>query len=104
MWRFTGKDTKLKFELGFFLAASVHVPVTLFAAFLFTKTFDDTSVRLAKWIEVKLNIDGMENRYQSLATSELPLTESVAFTLSNDGGTDNLSRFLPQVEPQHRSA
>jgi peptidoglycan/LPS O-acetylase OafA/YrhL len=97
MWKVTGKGTKLRFELGFFLAASVHVPITLLAASLFTKAFDNTSVRFAKWIEVKLTVNGTETRYQSLAASELPLTESVVSPSPNNGDIDISSSVLPLV-------
>jgi hypothetical protein len=52
----TGKNTTLGFELGFLLAMLIHVPITFFIADLFTKMFDDTALRFAKWLELKLSI------------------------------------------------
>jgi peptidoglycan/LPS O-acetylase OafA/YrhL len=99
MWELTGKDTRLKFELGFFLATSIHVPITFFAADLFTKVFDDTSVRFAKWVEGKLDIDGSENVYQPVDSSSLPLTQLV-FSLNGSDVTDDTNRLCP---PLHAS-
>jgi hypothetical protein len=98
MWQLTGNDTTLKFELGFFLATSIHVPITFFAADLFTKTFDDTAVRFAKWVEGKVNIVEAEkcNQYQPLDELSLPLVElvfssnKVPLLITNIGSSNHL--------------
>jgi peptidoglycan/LPS O-acetylase OafA/YrhL len=56
MWMITGKDTTLGFELGFFLAMLIHVPITFFVADLFTKLIIGTSLKFTKWLESKLSI------------------------------------------------
>jgi peptidoglycan/LPS O-acetylase OafA/YrhL len=94
MWTITGKETRWQFELGFFLATCIHVPITFFAADLFTKTFDETAVRFAKWVEMKLVVDGNEARYEPLVGLDLPLTESVN-PFSGLNHTNSLFR-LPQ--------
>lgn len=75
IWEVTGKDTVPRFELGFFLAASIHVPITFFAAELFTKMFDNTAVQFAKWVEMRLSVLTSEAEYHPLPREELPLTE-----------------------------
>jgi peptidoglycan/LPS O-acetylase OafA/YrhL len=50
----TGKQGVFNQELGFLLAYTIQVPVTLLAAIVFTKMFDDTAITLSKWLERQL--------------------------------------------------
>ena len=71
MWQMTGNDTILGFELGFFLASLIHVPVTLVVADIFSRVFDDTSIRFAKWLESRLISDESTTTYQRLPVKEV---------------------------------
>jgi peptidoglycan/LPS O-acetylase OafA/YrhL len=78
-WAVTGKDTVATWELGFFLYLCVHVPITFVCAGVFTRMFDDTAVRFAKWLDVKVSIDAEEaGGYQMLPIAEVPLMEEIA--------------------------
>jgi peptidoglycan/LPS O-acetylase OafA/YrhL len=50
----TGTQGVFNQELGFLLAYTIQVPVTLLTAIVFTKMFDDTAITLSKWLEKRL--------------------------------------------------
>ncbi|KAF2096402.1 acyltransferase-like protein [Rhizodiscina lignyota] len=50
-WSVTGRDTPMKYNLGFFLSTLVIVPVTVWIADLFWRGVDTPCVRFARWFE-----------------------------------------------------
>jgi peptidoglycan/LPS O-acetylase OafA/YrhL len=51
MWKLTGTGSSIQWELGFFLAIVVYLPVCLFIAKYFTVFIDEPSLRFSRWLE-----------------------------------------------------
>lgn len=55
-WSITGHETRSQYISGFVLGSFFIVPITIWAADLFWRAFDAPTVRFARWLEDKCNV------------------------------------------------
>lgn len=80
IWKITGDGNVWQMELGFFIGLFMFVIVCLVLADLFTRLFDDTSVRFAKWLELRMIGEKTQRRLEAsevqMDTMPVPVTQA----------------------------
>lgn len=70
-WSSMGKDTKIRYQLGFFIGFALTTPLIILASHLFYVTVDRTSIRLSRFIHNRITSEYIIQVSSILLNSQL---------------------------------